>query len=63
MYVLSDFRRQTFFPVLLLRIHHISGFHLLLGESPIHNLIFLPELSIPSSPIGLGDERRVRLVA
>lgn len=45
--------------LLLRRIHCIGGFQPLLGESPTHSPIFFPAPSIPSSTVGLGDERSV----
>lgn len=44
--------------LLLRRIHCIGGFQPLLGECPTHSPIFFPAPSIPSSTVGLGDERR-----
>lgn len=52
----------SFYALLLRRISCISGFQPLLGESPIHSLILFPAPSIPSSTVGLGDERRGRFV-
>lgn len=52
----------SFYALLLRRICCISGFQPLLGESPIRSLILFPAPSIPSSTVGLGDERRGRFV-
>lgn len=52
----------SFYALLLRRIRCISGFQPLLGESPIRSLVLFPAPSIPSSTVGLGDERTGRFV-